>query len=140
MPEIMKAAAEWQQGMRFAVQTGTGHEVILDAAEEHGGENAGPRPLEMLLVGNAGCMGMDVVHLLRKMRQEVTGYSVNISGERAEDNPRVFTHIIIEHIVTGNVREDKLAEAIRLSMEKYCSASAMLGKTAKIETRYKLNP
>ncbi|MEN6644073.1 MAG: OsmC family protein [Armatimonadia bacterium] len=136
MPEIMTAEAQWQQGLKFQVQTGTGHELVLDVSVEDGGEDAGPRPMEMLLVGNATCMGMDVVHLLKKMRQEMTGYQIRISGERAEDFPKVFTHIRIEHIVEGKVSEEKLAQAIEMSEEKYCSAYAMLGKVAKIETTF----
>lgn len=138
MSEVMTAEAQWQQGLKFQVQTGTGHELVLDGSVESGGEDAGPRPMEMLLVGQATCMGMDVVHLLEKMRQEITSYQIKISGERAEDFPKVFTHIRIEHIVAGNVSEKKLAQAIEMSEEKYCSAYAMLGKVAKIETTFTL--
>lgn len=138
MPEIMTVEASWQQGLKFEARTGSGHELVLDGSVEHGGEDAGPRPMEMLLVGNLTCMGMDVVNLLKKMRQEVVGYRLKISGERAEEFPRVFTHIRIEHIVEGTVAPEKLAQAIAMSEEKYCSASAMLGKTATIETTFTL--
>src|SRR6266487_1335886 len=101
MAEVMTARAILETGMRFAAESGSGHHVTLDAAEHAGGQNAGFRPLEMLLVGLAGCTGMDVIGILRKKRQQVTAYEVHVQGVRAEDHPMVFVQITVEHIVTG---------------------------------------
>jgi putative redox protein len=138
MPDIMSIEANWQHGFHFDVHTGTGHDLTVDASPEVGGNNDGPRPIELLLVANATCMGMDVISILQKMRQEVRAYRLRVTGERSEDHPKVFTHILIEHFIEGDVEEGKLAHAIRLSEEKYCSVSAMLDKVAKIETSYVL--
>jgi putative redox protein len=136
MPDVMTAEAQWRDGFRFDLLTGTGHELTVDASTEVGGTDAGPRPTELLLAANATCMGMDVISILRKMRQDVRGYKLKISGQRADDHPRVFTHILIEHFIEGDVEEAKLAHALELSEEKYCTVSAMLNKVAKIETKY----
>lgn len=140
MPNTMSIEATWQEGFRFEAHTGSGHDLTLDASVEVGGGDAGARPIELLLVANATCMGMDVVSILRKMRQEVTGYRVRVTGERAPEHPMIFTRILLEHFVTGNVEASKLAHAIKLSEEKYCSVGAMLGKAAKIETRFEILP
>jgi putative redox protein len=110
----------------------------MDAAEESGGQNLGARPLQLLLVGLAGCTGMDVVSFLRKMRQPVEGYRIEVEGERAEDHPKVFTHIHLRHIVVGRVAEDRLAKAVELSEAKYCSAHAMLRSVARITTTWEV--
>src|SRR5436309_5315454 len=101
MAEIMTAQATLETGMRFDAASGSGHYVTLDAAEHGGGQDAGFRPMELLLVGLAGCTGMDVISILRKKRQEVTGYEVHVTGVRAEDHPMVFVEITVEHVVTG---------------------------------------
>ncbi len=136
MPTELNVEAVWQGGWRFDARTGTGHTVIMDAAVANEGTEAGPRPMELLLVGLAGCTGMDVVYVLRKMRQDVKSYRLRVTGTRRDDQPKVFTHILIEHIMVGDVREDRLARAVELSNETYCSAYAMLGSVAQIETRY----
>jgi putative redox protein len=136
MPTEMHAEAVWRGDWRFDAQTGTGHEIIMDAAVADGGTEAGARPMELLLVGCAGCTAMDVVSILEKMRQGVTSYRVKITGQRQDEHPQVFTHIVIEHIVEGEVDEERLAHAIELSNEKYCSAQAMLRGVATVETRY----
>src|SRR5579864_7916542 len=131
MPEIMVAQATLETGMRFIASADSGHSVILDAAEHAGGQNAGFQPMEMLLVGLAGCTGMDVISILRKKRQDVTGYAVHVRGERAETDPKVFTHITVEHVVTGHdISPVAVARAIELSETKYCGAGATLGKIA----------
>lgn len=140
MPDIMSIEANWRQGFHFDVHTGTGHDLTVDASPEVGGSNDGPRPIELLLVANATCMAMDVISILRKMRQEVRSYRLKATGERVDEHPRIFKHILIEHFLEGDVEEGKLAHAIRLSEEKYCSVSAMLDKVAKIETKYTVNP
>lgn len=135
----MNAQAQWRDGFRFEIITGTGHEFTVDASAEVGGTDAGARPTELLLAANATCMGMDVISILRKMRQEVRSYALKITGERADEHPRIFTHILIEHFIEGEVEEAKLAHAIELSEEKYCTVSAMLNKVARIETKYVIN-
>ncbi len=136
MPDPLHAEAVWQEDMRFGATTGSGHEFVMDASADHGGQNAGPRPMELLLVGLTGCTGMDVISILRKMRQPVTGYRVRVTGERAETDPHVYTHIVIEHILQGDLDEKKLAHAVELSDTKYCSAAAMLRAVAKMEVRW----
>lgn len=136
----LQAEAVWQQDWRFEARTGTGHELIMDAAVEHGGTEAGARPMELLLVGIAGCTAMDVVSILSKMRQEVESYRVRIVGQRREEEPKIFTHILIEHVLSGQVSEERLIHAIKLSNDKYCSAQAMVKGVAEIETRFVLNP
>ena len=139
MGEVLTASSRLLDEMQFAAVGGSGHTVILDAAEHAGGQGAGFIPMEMLLVGLAGCTGMDVISILRKKRQQVTGYEVRVHGERAEDHPMVFTDIIVEHIVTGHdVSPDAVARAIELSETKYCGAGAMLGKTAKLVHTFRI--
>ncbi len=134
MANDMTVRATLETGMRFDVETGSGHHVMLDAAEHNGGQDRGPRPMEMLLVALAGCAGMDIISILRKKRQDITGYEVRIHGERVEEYPRVFVHIIVEHIFTGhNIRPEAVERAIELTEERYCGASAMLGKTATLK-------
>ena len=137
MAEIMTAVAKLQEGMRFEGEAGSGHAVLLDASEHAGGHNAGFRPMELLLVGLAGCTGMDVISLLRKQRQEVTGYEVRVQGIRAETHPRVFEDITVEHIITGHhLQHEAVKRAIALSEERYSGAGAMLGQVAQLRHMY----
>jgi putative redox protein len=138
MAEIMTGEAVWQEDLRFIATTGTGHEIILDADPEFGGQNAGPRPIELLLAGNAACTGMDVISILQKMRQPVTGYRVRVTGERRDEAPRIYTKIHIEHIVQGDIDEDKVAHAVELSEDKYCSVSAMLKGAAEVVATWRV--
>lgn len=120
-------------GMHFDVETGSGHHIILDTAKDDGGQDTGPRPMEMLLVALAGCAGIDIISILRKMRQSVTAYEIRVHGTRAEEHPKVYEKITVEHIVTGhNIQPDAVQRAIDLSVERYCSVNAMLDKTASI--------
>jgi len=133
MTQEMTARAQLATGMRFDAQAGSGHHVMLDASEPDGGQNAGFRPMELLLVGLAGCTGMDVISILRKKRQQVTAYEVQVHAVRAEEHPMVFTEITVRHVVTGHqVDPVAVARAIELSETTYCGAGAMLGKMAKI--------
>jgi putative redox protein len=133
MANDMTVRATLETGMRFDVETGSGHHVILDAAEHTGGLNSGPQPMEMLLVALAGCSGMDILTILRKKRQDITGYELRIHGLRAEEHPKVYLDITLEHIFSGhNIRPEAVERAIELTEERYCGASAMLGKTATI--------
>jgi putative redox protein len=139
MAEIMTAQAKLATGMRFEAQAGSGHSVTLDASTHDGGQDTGFRPLELLLVGLAGCTGMDVISILRKKRQEVTAYEVNVSGTRAEEHPMVFVEITVEHVVTGHhIQPEAVARAIQLSKDRYCGAGAMLGKVAHLTHTYRI--
>lgn len=119
--------------MTFLAETGSNHVVAMDGAPEGGGRNLAPRPMEMVLLGTGGCTAYDVVVILRKSGQQVTGCEVKLAAERAETDPKVFTRIHMQFTVRGRALKKNLVEhAVRLSHEKYCSASAMLGKTAEI--------
>jgi putative redox protein len=119
--------------MTFVGESGSGHALVMDGAPEHGGRNLGIRPMEMLLLGLGGCTAFDVVMILKKSRQDIVDCEVTIDSDRAEEVPKVFTRIHIHFIVSGsNLDVGKVGKAVNLSAEKYCSASEMLGKTAKI--------
>lgn len=135
MAQNTTATVTLDKQMQFIAHTPSGHQITFDAAEQFGGSNAGPQPMQMLLVTLAACSAMDVISILRKMRQQVDSYTVRVTGQRAEEHPKVFTHIEVEHIVTGEVDEERLAHAIELSHTKYCPVTAMLRCTAEIEAR-----
>ena len=131
----MKCMIDWlgADGMTFVAATGSGHIIAMDGAPEGGGKNLAPRPMETVLAGAGGCTAYDVVSILKRGRQDVRGCSAKLEAERAESDPKVFTKIHIHFTVTGRgLRPDTVERAIRLSAEKYCSASIMLGKTAEI--------
>ena len=135
----MEGTVELLRGMEFRATGSSGHSITLDAASEVGGTNQGLRPMELLLLGLGGCTGMDVISILRKMRQDVTGYQVRLKGDRADEHPKVFTEIAVEHIVRGHkINPDSVKRAIELSATRYCSAMAMLGKTATITESYRV--
>ena len=139
MAELMTATVKLETGMRFGAEAGSGHHVILDASMQDGGQDSGFRPMELLLVALGGCTGIDVISILRKKRQQVTGYAVHLSGTRAEDHPIVFVEIAVEHIVTGHhIQPEAVARAIQLSEERYCGAGAMLGKVAHLTHTYRI--
>lgn len=129
----MKARAKWVEGMAFMGEAGSGHAVMMDGAPEYGGRNIGIRPMEMLLIGLAGCTGFDVVQILKKGREAVTGCEVEVEAERAASDPKVFTKIHLAYRITGKgLSQAKADRAVTLSKEKYCSASIMLGATAEM--------
>ena len=129
----MNISVNWVDGMLMVGKSHSGHSITMDGPPEIGGNNLGIRPMEMLLLGVAGCTMIDVVTTLKKMRQELTNCETKLSAERADEHPKVFTDIHIEFIVKGHDLDPKKVEkAITLSAEKYCSASIMLGKTASI--------
>ncbi len=135
----MKAKISWVEAAEFLTESGTGHKITTDGSEEFGGKNKGPRPMELLLLGMGSCTAFDVVLILKRSRQEVTACIVEIEAERAETEPKVFTKIKNHFIVSGrNLSADKVERAIKLSAEKYCSASIMLGKTAEIEHDFEI--
>ena len=129
----MKARVKLIEGVSFVGQTESGHAVVMDGPPDSGGKNMGPRPMEMLLLGLGGCSAFDVVHILRKSRLDVRDCVAEIDATRAETDPKVFTKIHVQFIVTGKALDPKRVEqAVKLSAEKYCSASIMLGKVAEI--------
>ena len=135
----MKANIKWTGGVSFAGTADSGHTVIMDGAPEAGGQNQGARPMELVLIGMGGCTAFDVVHILRKSRQDISDCVAEIEAKRAETDPKVFTNIHIHFVVTGkNLDEKKVQHAIELSATKYCSASIMIGKTAKITHDFEL--
>lgn len=137
MANDMTVRAALETGMRFDVETGSGHHVFLDAAGHNGGQDSGPQPMEMLLVALAGCAGMDIISILRKKRQEISAYEIRVHGLRAEEHPKVFLDITIEHIFTGhNIRPEAIERAIQLTEDRYCGASIMLSKTAIIKNTF----
>ncbi len=135
----MECVVRWTGGMTFLAETGSNHVVAMDGAPEGGGRNLAPRPMEMVLLGTGGCTAYDVVAILKKSGQDITGCEVSLASERAPTDPKVFTRINMHFTVRGRALKPNLVEqAIRLSHEKYCSASIMLGKTAEITTDYEI--
>ena len=129
----MKARVQLVQGMTFVAESGSGHAVVVDAAPDAGGRDLGPRPMELVLMGTGACSAIDVVHILRRARQEVTDCVVELESERAADDPKVFTRIHMHYVVTGKaLNTTQVERAIKLSKEKYCSATIMLARTAEI--------
>jgi len=135
----MECTVRWTSGMTFLAETGSNHVVAMDGAPDGGGRNLAPRPMEMVLVGTGGCTAYDVVVILRKSGQAVTGCEVQLTSERAETDPKVFTKIHMHFVVRGKgLKRNVVEHAIRLSHEKYCSASIMLGKTAEITKDFEI--
>ena len=135
----MKARVKWLENVTFMGESGTGHTVVMDGPEEHGGRNIGMRPMELMLLGMGGCTSFDVVHILKKARQNIVDCDAQITAERAESEPKVFTKIHIHFVIAGHkLKEQQVKRAIELSAEKYCSASIMLGKTAEITHDYEI--
>ncbi|XLM19575.1 OsmC family protein, partial [Chromobacterium piscinae] len=135
----MQARLKWVDGVCFMGETGSGHAVVMDGAPEGGGRNLGPRPMELVLLGTAGCTSYDVITILKKSRQDVRDCWVEIEAARADVDPKVFTNIHFHFVVVGrDLKPDAVERAIKLSAEKYCSASIMLGKTADITHDFEL--
>jgi len=129
----MKCRVKWLDHMSFVGESDSGHSVVMDGAPGAGGRNLGVRPMEMLLLGLGGCTAFDVVSILQKSRQQMVACEVEIEAERAEEIPKVFTKIHVHFIVSGkDLDERKVAKAVALSADKYCSASRMLEKAATI--------
>ena len=136
----MECSVKWLNGgMSFVAETGSGHAFVMDVAPEAGGRNLGPRPMATVLAGTGACTASDVVLILRKSGQAISGCEVKLSAERAETDPKVFTRIHMHFIVRGrDVKPSLVGSAVKLSHAKYCSASAMLGKTAEITHDYEI--
>src|SRR3954451_25491372 len=129
----MKARAKWVENVTFVAETGSGHSLVVDGAPEAGGRNIGPRPMELVLAGTAACTAFDVVWILKKARQPVTDCVVDAEAQRAPEEPKVFTAIHLVYRVRGRgLAKAQVERAVRLSKEKYCSATLMLAKTAAI--------
>lgn len=128
----MECTVRWHHhGMSFVAETGSGHLVVMDGAKEAGGHDQAPRPMELLLAGAGGCTSFDVVSILKKSRQDISDCAVTLRAERATEDPKVFTRIDMHFVVTGRgLKPETVERAVKLSAEKYCSASIMLGKTA----------
>jgi len=134
----MQATVSWMgpDGMSFLAETGSGHLVAMDGAADGGGRNLAPRPMEMVLAGAGGCTAYDVVLILKRGRHDVRGCEVRLQAERASADPKVFTRIELNFVVRGKgLPREAVERAVRLSHDKYCSATAMLGRTAEIVTR-----
>ena len=135
----MEAKVVWQGGMTFTGCADTGFELSLGASPQVGGDNDGFRPMELMALSLAGCTGMDVISILRKKRQQVTGFEVRVHADQASSHPHVFTHIVVEYLIEGQGVDPAAVErAIDLSKTKYCPAQAMLDKSVAIEHTYTL--
>jgi putative redox protein len=135
----MKARVVWVENSKFVAESGSGHSVVMEGPQESGGQNLGIRPMEMLLMGMGGCTAYDVMHILNKGRHDIRGCDLQLNAERAETDPKVFTRIHIHYVLKGkNLTDSAVKRAIELSAEKYCSASIMLGKSAKITHDYEI--
>ena len=135
----MKARVQLVEGMTFVAESGSGHAVVVDAAADVGGRNLGARPMELVLMGTGACSAIDVVHILRKARQPITGCVVELESERAAEDPKVFTRIHLHYVVTGKgLAAAQVERAIKLSKEKYCSATIMLAKMAEISFDFEI--
>ncbi len=129
----MKARIKWVENAKFVAESGSGHAVVIDGPPDGGGQNLGVRPMEMLLMGTGACSAYDVLLILRKGRHSVTDCVCEVSAERADEVPAVFTKIHLHFIVSGHgLKQSVVKRAVELSAEKYCSASIMLGKSAEI--------
>ncbi|MCG8312989.1 MAG: OsmC family protein [Pseudomonadales bacterium] len=125
----MKATVTWAGDVKFEAKSGTGHTVIIDGPPDHGGKNQGVRPMELMLLGVGGCASFDVIHILKKSRQDVTDCVAQVEAERVDDVPSVFSKIHLHFSVKGNnLKDAHVKRAVELSAEKYCSASIMLSK------------
>ena len=135
----MDCTVRWGNGMTFIAETGSGHLVSMDGAPEGGGHNLAPRPMEVVLAGAGGCTAYDVVVILKKNGQEIAGCEVALKAERAAADPKVFTRIHYHFVVRGkNLKRNLVEQAVRLTHEKYCSATAMLAGTAAITKDFEI--
>ncbi|MDP2870457.1 OsmC family protein [Methyloversatilis sp.] len=135
----MECVVKWLDGVSFVAETGSGHMLNMDGAPEAGGRNMAPRPMELLLAGTGGCTAFDVMLILKKSRQAVTGCEVELKADRAPEDPKVFTRIGFHFKISGRqLKPEMIERAIHLSAEKYCSASIMLGQTARIEHTWEI--
>jgi putative redox protein len=136
---IKHSVIRWKEGREFQASTESGHCLVMDAPEQYGGKNNGPSPMEVLLASVGGCTGMDVVEILRKKQQAVSGVEIRVEATRAETYPKIYTDIELIYLIRGkNISAAAVEEAIHLSETKYCSVSIMLGRAARVRTRYEI--
>jgi putative redox protein len=136
---MVEAKVTYVQGMQFVGDASSGHAVVMDSDSSTGEHNTGSRPMELLLIGAGGCSGMDVISILKKKKQHVTGLEIKVKGEEAEDFPKKFTGIELEFIVRGKgISEEAVKRSVELSMNKYCSVKATLEGTATVSYSYKI--
>lgn len=139
MTNLREARLEHLGGLAFRATTATGRTVLIDSPPEQGGREGGQSPMELVLVALGGCTGMDVASVLKKQRQQVTGYEIRVQGERRAEHPRSYTRITVEHVVRGrNLDPAGVARAVELSATKYCSVSAMLARAARVRVVYRV--
>jgi putative redox protein len=135
----MHTTFAWKGKMVFEARTESGHSVLMDAKPEVGGEDKGPRPMELLMVSLGGCTAMDVVSILKKMRTDLESMTISIDSEQASEHPKIFTKINIDYNFVGrNIKEENVKKAIDLSQEKYCSVTAMLREKAEITCKWNI--
>jgi len=135
----MKARVHLSEGITFVAESGSGHGIVVDASPDVGGRNLGPRPMELVLMGTGACSAIDVMLILRKARQSVSGCVVELDAERASEDPKVFTRIHFHFVITGTgLAPAQVERAINLSRDKYCSATAMMAKTAAVTTDFEI--
>lgn len=136
---MTEAKITYVNGMQFVAAASSGHALVMDSDKDSGGNNTGSRPMELLLMGVGGCSGMDIISILKKKKQDIRSFEINVKGEKAETYPKKFTEITIEFIVTGhNISEEAVKKAVDISMEKYCSVKATLEGAAKINFSYRI--
>lgn len=139
IPKVVKATLEWNGRMAFACRSGSGHNIVSDASEDHGGANDGPRPMELLLFSLASCTAMDVATFLKKRKSDLQDLKITAHGRRAPSHPHVFENITLDYTLTGSdLTDDDIRWAVDLSLQKYCSVAGMLGKVCKINYRWKI--
>jgi len=127
------AVVTLQENVRWKAEADSGHSVTIDGPIEAGGENAGFRPMELMLIGLGGCMAYDMLMILRRMHEDITGYHLKLNGTRADEPPTIYTEVNLEHTITGyGIKEANVKRALSLAESKYCSASAMFSKSAKL--------
>lgn len=135
----MESVARWSDGLKFEGTFSTGHAIVMDTSVEQGGTDEGPRPVELLLMSLAGCTGMDVLAILKKKRQKVSGFHIHVKGERREDHPKVFDRLhVIYEVVGEGIEPNAVRQAIVLSQDKYCSISAMMKKAASLTSEVRI--
>ena len=134
-----EATVRWAGKMTFVGKAGSNHLVPMDSGPEFGGESSATKPMELLLIGLGGCTGMDIVSLLKKMRQDFSGIEMNLTAERSEEHPNVYTRIDLEYVIYGRgIDEEKVKRVVELSQEKYCSVSAMLRKSCPVNYTWRI--
>jgi len=136
---MSKVEVKWIDGMRFVAIPGSGHAVIMDSSKDKGGLDSGPRPMELLLISLAGCTGMDVIYILKKMRVQVQGFELKIDAERRREHPRYYSKVHVKYVFYGkDIPEDKVREAIELSQQKYCSVSATMKAVGEVTYSFEI--